>query len=167
MQILYLSTLANGGLNDSEAVISMSVTKKRENQPKQFEDTELLLKPGETVNTDRHRQQMINLNDTLIEKRPVWSRRHGKVIDKAPSHAAKLVKDTLTALGWEILPHPSYSPDLTASDYHLFSSMGHALAEQYFHSYEEVQKWLDWFCSRDFQFFWNGIHNLSTRCQNV
>ena len=116
VQILYLSTLANGGLNDSEAAISMSVTKKRENQPKQFEDTELLLKPGETVNTDRHRQQMINLNDTLIEKRPVWSRRHEKVIDKAPSHAAKLVKDTLTALGWEILPHQPYSPDLTPSD---------------------------------------------------
>ena len=29
-----------------------------------------LLKPGETVNTDRYRQQMINLNHALIEKRP-------------------------------------------------------------------------------------------------
>ena len=45
-------------------VISMSVTKKRENRPKQFDDTELLLKPGETVNTDRYRQQMISLNPT-------------------------------------------------------------------------------------------------------
>ena len=26
--------------------------------------------PGETVNTDRYRQQMINLNHALIEKRP-------------------------------------------------------------------------------------------------
>lgn len=128
-----------------------------------------LLKPGETVNTDRYRQQMINLNHALIEKRPEWARRHRKVIllhDNAPSHTAKLVKDTLAALGWEILPHPPYSPDLAPSDYHLFSSMGHALAEQHFLSYEDVQKWLDdWFGSRDFQFFWNGIHNLPTRWQ--
>ena len=27
-----------------------------------------LLKPGETVNADRYRQQMINLDDALIEK---------------------------------------------------------------------------------------------------
>jgi len=29
-----------------------------------------LLKPGETVNTERYRQQMINLNQALCEKRP-------------------------------------------------------------------------------------------------
>jgi len=28
-----------------------------------------LLKPGETVNTERYRQQMINLNQALCEKR--------------------------------------------------------------------------------------------------
>ena len=50
-----------------------------------------LLKPGETVNTDRYRQQIINLNHALIKKRPEWARRHGKVIlqhDNAPSHTA-------------------------------------------------------------------------------
>jgi len=29
-----------------------------------------LLKPGEIVNTERYRQQMINLNQALCEKRP-------------------------------------------------------------------------------------------------
>ena len=60
-----------------------------------------LLKPDETVNTDRYRQQIINLNHVLIEKRPEWARRHGKVIlqhDNAPSHTAKVVKNTLKAL---------------------------------------------------------------------
>ena len=33
-----------------------------------------LLKPGETVTTDRYRQQIINLNHALIEKRPEWVR---------------------------------------------------------------------------------------------
>ena len=88
--------------------------------------------PGETVNTVRYREQMINLNHALIEKRPEWARRNGKIIlqhDNAPAHSAKVVKETISALGWELLSHPPHSPDLAPSDYHLFLSMGHALAE--------------------------------------
>jgi len=50
---------------------------------------------------------------------------------------------------------------LAPSDYHLFASMGHALAKQRFTSYEDVRKWLDdWFGSKE-QFF--GV--ASTNCQ--
>jgi len=74
--------------------------------------------------------------------------------DNAPSHIAKLVKETIKAFGWEILSHAAYSPDLAPSDYHLFASMGHALAQQRFTSYEDVRKWLDdWFGSKEQQFF--------------
>jgi len=67
-----------------------------------------LLKPGETVNTERYRQQMINLNQALCEKRPEYQKRQFKVIllhDNASSHTAKLVKQTIEAFGWEILSH--------------------------------------------------------------
>nr|KAF6378955.1 hypothetical protein mMyoMyo1_009828 [Myotis myotis] len=60
-----------------------------------------LLKPGETVNTDRYRQQIINLNHALIIKRPECDRRHHKVIllhDDAPSHTSNPGKDTLKDL---------------------------------------------------------------------
>ena len=66
-----------------------------------------LLKPGETVNTNMYRQQMINLNHALIEERP-RGRRHGKVIllyDNAPAHKSKSVQDAIKVLGWELLPH--------------------------------------------------------------
>ena len=33
-----------------------------------------LLKPGETVNTERYRQQMIDLNQALREKRPEYQK---------------------------------------------------------------------------------------------
>jgi len=45
-----------------------------------------------------------------------------------------MVQNCLETLNWEVLPHPAYSPDLAFSDYHLFSSMGPALAERHFDS---------------------------------
>ncbi|EFN84303.1 Histone-lysine N-methyltransferase SETMAR, partial [Harpegnathos saltator] len=82
--------------------------------------------------------------------------------DNAPSHTAKLVKETIEAFSWEILSHAAYSPDLAPSDYYLFASMRHAFAEQRFSSYENVRKWLDdWFASKEQQFFSRGIHKLS------
>ena len=58
---------------------------------------------------------MINLNHTLIKKRPEWTKRHGKVIllhDNAPSDTSKLVKDTLKSLQWDIL---TFAPFVTFS----------------------------------------------------
>ena len=112
-----------------------------------------LLKPGETVNTNRYQQQMIDLNRALQEKRPDYRRRQHKVIflhDNSPSHTAKRVKETIESLSCEILAHAAYSPDLAPSDYHLVVSLGHALAEQRFTLYENVREWLDnWFDLKD------------------
>lgn len=37
-------------------------------------------------------------------------------------------KDIISALGWELLSHPPYSPDLDPFDYHWFSSISHELS---------------------------------------
>ena len=86
---------------------------------------------------------MIDLNQALREKRPKYQKRQHKVIllhDNAPSHTAKPVKKTIEAFSWEILSHAACSPDLAPSDYYLFASMGHALSDQHFTSYENVRK---------------------------
>ena len=58
-------------------------------------------------------------------------------------------KETIKALEWEVLPHPPYSPDLAPSDYHLFRSMAHGLADQHFANYEKVAKCLEsWLASK-------------------
>ena len=90
-------------------------------------------------------------NDQNIKK---WQHKVILLHDNAPSHTAKPVKETIEAFGWEILLHVAYSPDLVPSDYYLFASMGHALSDQHFTSYENVRKWLDdWFASKERQFF--------------
>ncbi|KAG5321401.1 MOS1T transposase, partial [Pseudoatta argentina] len=56
--------------------------------------------------------------------------------------------------------HPPYSP-AAPSDYHLFRSMAHSLADQHFRSYEEVKNWIDSrIASKDDQFFRPGIRTL-------
>jgi len=123
-----------------------------------------LLKSGETVNTEHYRQQMINLNQALYEKRPEYQKWQHKVIllhDNTSSHTTKLVKETIEALFGKYfhmrLTHQTWlRPIITYLhrwDTHLLSS---------FTSYQDVRKWLDdWFDSKEQQFFWRGIHKLS------
>ncbi|KAG5325828.1 MOS1T transposase, partial [Pseudoatta argentina] len=83
-------------------------------------------------------------------------------------HVAKPVKTYLETLKWEVLPHPPYSPDIAPSDFHLFRSMAHGLADRRFHSYEEAQKWIDsWIASKDMSFSRRGIHVLPERWSKV
>lgn len=116
-----------------------------------------LLKPGQTITGDRYREQLLQLSSSLKAKRPEWAQRHGKVIflhDNARPHVAKPVKETLEALGWNVLPHPPYSPDIAPSDYYLFRSMAHCLSEHRFHNFEDVKKWLDdWIALKQEKFF--------------
>ncbi|GFV95855.1 mariner Mos1 transposase [Trichonephila clavipes] len=113
----------------------------------------------------------MRLSRTLKDKWPQYNERHDKVIlqhDNARPHVTKVVKTYLETLKWEVLPHPPYFPDLAPSDYHLFRSMAHGLADQHFWSYEEVKNWNDsWITSKDDQFFQRGIRTLPERWEKV
>lgn len=130
-----------------------------------------LLKPNETITGDRYQLQLMRLSQALKEKRPLYEQKHDKVIllhDNARPHVAKPVKTYLETLQWEVLPHPPYSPDIALSDFHLFRSMAHGLADQRFHSYEEAKKFIDsWIASKDMSFFRHGIHILPERWEKV
>jgi len=83
----------------------------------------------------------MRLSRALKEKRPLYEQRHDKILqhDNARLHVAQLVKIYLETFKWEILSHP-YSADIAPSDYLLFRSIVHGLAEQHFHSYEDAKK---------------------------
>ncbi|XP_014484747.1 PREDICTED: uncharacterized protein LOC106749613 [Dinoponera quadriceps] len=52
----------------------------------------------------------------------------------------KLLLKLLTYLGWTVMPHPPYSPDLAPSDYHLFPKLKEHLCGQRFRSDNEVKE---------------------------
>ena len=65
------------------------------------------LKSGKGVNSKRYQQQLTDLNSSLLEEGPEYINRQHKVIflhGNAPSHTKKLVRDTLKAVSWEVVP---------------------------------------------------------------
>ena len=130
-----------------------------------------LSKPIETITGERYWTQLMRLSRALREKRAQYEQRHEKVIlqhDNARPHVAKPVKTYLGTLKWDVLPYPPYSPDTAPSDYYLFRSMAHGLADQQFLSYEDIEKWLDsWIASKDEHFYRNGIWALSERWAKI
>jgi histone-lysine N-methyltransferase SETMAR len=60
-------------------------------------------------------------------------------------HAGQSV-ETINHLGFEVLEHPAYSPDLAPCDYHLFGPLKDALRGRRFSTDKEVReavhKWL-------------------------
>ena len=147
----------------------------REGRPKAFEDADViyheLLKPNETITGERYRTQLMRLSRALREKRPQYEQRHKKVIlqhENAQPHVTKPVKTYLETLKWEVQSHPPYFPDIAPSDYYLFWSMAHGLADQQFRSYENIEKWLDsWIVSKDEHFYHKDIGALSKRWEKV
>ena len=130
-----------------------------------------LLKPSETINGERYRTQLIRLKRAIAEKRPEYATRHEAIIfhhDNARPHVAIPVKNYLENRGWEVLPPPPYSLDLSPSDYHLFRSMQNAFTEIRFTSEQGIKNWLGSpLAAKPAQFFWDGIHKLSERWEKV
>lgn len=77
-------------------------------------------------------------------------------------HIAEITQNKIEELGWELLSHPPYSPDLVLSDYHMFRSVQHSLEEKKY--IEKVNIWVfNYFDSRPVGFFVDGIYFLCDR----
>ncbi|XP_014471358.1 PREDICTED: histone-lysine N-methyltransferase SETMAR-like [Dinoponera quadriceps] len=81
-----------------------------------------LLPSGQTLNSDLYCQQLTRLKQAIDQKRPELANRKSVVFhqDNARPYTSLTTRQKLRELGWEILLHPPYSPDLAPNDYHLF-----------------------------------------------
>ena len=70
-------------------------------------------------------QQLMRLKRAIKKKRPALINRKGVLFhhDNAGPHISLVTRQKLRELGWEVLMHPPYSPDLAPSNYHLFRSL--------------------------------------------
>ncbi|GFW15293.1 histone-lysine N-methyltransferase SETMAR [Trichonephila clavipes] len=91
-----------------------------------------LLKQRKTINAYLFCNQLDKLTAAIKEKRSSLASRKGIVFhhDNARKHTAMVTQQKLNALGWEVLGHPPYSPDIAPSDYYLFRPLKSYLEEK-------------------------------------
>ena len=115
------------------------------------------LPKDKTVNKERYCNQLDKLRQAIQTLRPTKTEVH-LLHDNARPHIAKLVKEKLETFGWNIIPHPPYSPDTAPTDFHLFRSMRHFLNAKEFENDEEVKSAIfTFFASKPQSFFQNAI----------
>lgn len=129
-----------------------------------------LLPSGKTIDSTVYCSQLTKLNQAIRTKRPELANRKGVVFhhDNARPHTSLTTRNKLLRLGWDVLPHPPYSPDLAPSDYHLFRSLQNSMNGKTFKDEEAVKNHLDWFFADKPQTFYErGIMKLVERWQEV
>jgi len=78
--------------------------------------------------------------------------------DNAPIHTARVATAAASDCGFEILPHPPYSPDLAPSDYYLFPKLKSHLSGQRYSSNNDVMYSLnEFFAEVEKNFFFEGL----------
>ena len=126
-----------------------------------------LLRPNTTIDSKLYCEQLQNLKVALQANRP--ERRKVQLLhDNAKPHTSKITRQKLEEFGWEVLPHPPYSPDLAPSDYHLFRSLHNHLVKNQFNDQAQLKSGLEnFFSSLSRKFFEDGILDLPNRWEYV
>ena len=75
----------------------------------------------------------MKLGKEIKKKRPELATRKGVIFhqDNVRPHTSFVTHKKLLELGWKVMPHPPYSPDLVPSDCHLFRSLQNHLNEKH------------------------------------
>lgn len=82
------------------------------------------LPEGKAINSDYYIEVLKKLREAVKSKRRGKLTRHVLLQhDNATPHSSAKTMAAIKDLGFELLPHPPYSPDLAPSDYWLFGSM--------------------------------------------
>ena len=125
-----------------------------------------LVKEGCTVNKDYYTMILREyLAPAIREKRPHL--RNTRVLlqqDNARPHTAGFTQDAIRELGWELLPHPPYSPDLAPSDYYLFAILKSFLRGRRFTSRPAIGSAIhQWSLTLTGEQFHKSMHQLPRR----
>ena len=128
-----------------------------------------LLSTNQTINLNVYCRQLNKLN-AAIKKRPELVNRKGVIfhLDNATPHTSLTTQQKLLRLGWEVMLHPPYSPDLAQSDSYLFRSLQNPFSGKTFNDDGAVKSHLvQFFADKDQKFDERGIMKLLERWQKV
>ena len=128
-----------------------------------------LLSSNRTINSVVYIEQLTKLNNAVEEKWAKLTNRKGVVShhDNARSHTSLVTRQKLLELGWDVLPHPPYSPDLAPSHYFLFRSLQNSLNDKNFNNDDIKSYLIQFFANKNHKFYEREIMMLPERWQKV
>jgi hypothetical protein len=118
----------------------------RAGRPATANTPDMLMPSGATINSEAYMNTLSKLEKRF---RRVRSGKNPTEMllqhDNARPHTSLRTREHITKMGWTVLSHPPYSPDLAPSDFHLFLSLKDALCGPHFEDdnsvIEAVRKW--------------------------
>ena len=96
--------------------------------------------PGKTITSEKYVQQTDEMHQKLQCLQPALVNKMGPVLhNSARPPITQPALQRLNELGYEVLPHPPYSPDLSPTDYHFFKHLDNFLKVKYFHNHQDAE----------------------------
>ncbi|KOC60644.1 Histone-lysine N-methyltransferase SETMAR, partial [Habropoda laboriosa] len=124
------------------------------------------LRPGEAVTAVKYCHEIDKMHKKLKDLCLILVNLKGPILlhDNARPHVSQITVQKLNELGYETLPHPPYSPDISPTDYfHLFRAL-----RKNFKTFGDVKSAIDSFFSDKSQdFYKRGIMQLPQRWEKV
>lgn len=95
---------------------------------------------GQTMDGDEYRNQLNSANMAHAENRKLRRKKRPLFLqDNSRPQTAFATMQLLTNLGWQVLHHPPYSPDLAPSDYFLFSELKRYLRGKVYNGKDDLE----------------------------
>lgn len=130
------------------------------------------LEKGKTITGAYYSTLLDRLKSEIAKKRPHLKKK--KILyhhDNAPPHSSLVAQEKLDEIGFQLVPHPPYSPDLAPSDFYLFPNLKRWLTGQRFYSNEDlIAETEAYFADFPIDYYSDGIKKIEnrwTRCINL
>ena len=98
-----------------------------------------VLNSGESITSENYAQQINEMSWKLKHLQPALVNGMGPILlyHNTQPHIAQRRLQKANELGYEVLPHPPYSPDLSPTNYHFFKHLDNFfLPEKWFHNHQ-------------------------------
>ena len=120
------------------------------------------------MKSEKYAQQIDEMHRKLQRLQLTLVNRTGRILlhDNTLLHVAQAVLQKVNDLGYEVLPHLPYSPDLLPINYHFFKHLDNFLQGKHFHNQQEAENAFQEFTeSQSTEFSATGISKLISHWQ--
>ena len=115
----------------------------------------------ETITSEKYAQQINEMHQKLQHLQPLLVNRMDPILHNAWLQVSQPAIQKLNKLGYEVLPHLPYLPDLSPTNYHFFKHLDNFLPGKRFHNQQKAENAFQEFNkSQNMYFYATGTNQL-------